>query len=94
MGACTSSPRATLSDEPDHKLARKNKAEALIKAEVPGEPMVSTPEAVNLTNQPSWTEGHSPAAHEAGVRTSSNSFTIKTEGRPPSCACETLHRRW
>ena len=89
MGACTSAPRADFTNEPKrgHKLNRKSKATAHIRVDAPGEAQVSTPEAVYLTNQPSWSQhdGHISTANKDGEPYSSNSFTIKTEGMPSSC---------
>ena len=86
MGACTSSPRAKLTDASHVELAKKSRAAAHIRAAIPADPMVSTPEAVYLTNQASWAEEHSNAADEGGQHSSSSSFTIKAEGKPQSSA--------
>ena len=83
MGACTSAPQANMIIG-DRKKSRKKKgkAAALIKAMVPGEPLISTPKAVYLTTQPSWTpEDDAEASGSANTR-SSRSFRIKAEGKP------------
>ena len=80
MGACTSAPGAV--DTPAQSSSKlrafwKGKGTAIIKAEAS---LVSTPEVVYLTAQPSWTPEDSTAAiGQAGLRTS-QSFRIKTEG--------------
>ena len=83
LGACTSSPRASLTIGSEHQLTKKSKAATHVRAGIPGELVVSTPEAVYLTSQLSWSETHTTAGH--GVRGSSNSFKIKTEGTPSPC---------
>ena len=82
MGACASAPGVI--DTPaqsgsKERAFRKGKGAAVIKAEAS---LVSTPEVVYLTAQPSWTpEDSSAATGEAGLR-ASKSFRIKTEGKP------------
>ena len=83
MGACASAPQAdVIIDDRKKSGKKKGKAAALIKADIPGEPLVSTPEAVYLTTQPSWNpEDDAATSGSANIR-SSKSFRIKAEGEP------------